>query len=139
MSTDDCINSTQVDDLIRRFFAAFDNRGGRIPTSAGMATLFSEKAVVAKHHGDQCALFSPEEFLSPRIDLLTNGALTEFHEWETSAQTSMFGSLALRVSRYEKAGFHDATPYAGSGTKVFQLAKCNHVWKIVALSWIDDA
>lgn len=129
----------QIDIVIANFFAAFDNRAGRVPVQDEVLVLFAEKSVVAKHHESQPELCSPVEFVAPRISLLKGGELVEFHEWEDSATTEVFGSLAVRTCRYSKSGSYNQAPYSGSGTKFFQLAKLASGWKIVALSWVDDA
>lgn len=135
----DSDDRAQIDLLIGAFFAAFDNRDGRVPAKDEMVGLFAGKAIVAKHQGGQIELASPEEFAEPRVSLLKSGELIGFHEWEVSAHTEIHGSLAVRSSRYAKSGLYKGAPYAGAGTKFFQLAKVASAWKIVALSWIDDA
>ena len=138
MPTEDQASAAEIDDLIGRFFAVFDNREGRVPQNAAMKALFAENAIIATHQHERCALSSPGEFMAPRVELLTSGKLTGFHEWEVSGQTEVLGPMAVRVSRYRKSGVYDNAPYAGGGTKIFQLAKISSVWKILALSWIDD-
>ena len=128
-----------IDRLIAAFFDAFDNRDGRIPDRDSLARMFAGQAIIAMHHGEDCVLCTPAEFIEPRMALLTNGELVGFHEWEESATTQLMGSLALRSSRYAKSGFRDGTGVAGTGTKFFQLARLPSGWRIVALSWIDDA
>ena len=128
-----------VDDLIAAFFGAFDNRHGRIPDRSALARLFAGTAVIAMHVSGTCALLTPEEFIAPRIALLGSGALMDFHEWEEAEETRIIGSLALRSSRYAKSGFRGGARIAGTGSKFFQLAKVSGEWKIVALSWMDDA
>jgi hypothetical protein len=132
------MSQEEIDSLIRRFFAAFDNRGGLLPAEEQMTALFAEKAVIAKYLNDECQLYSPEEFAKPRVVLLTGGALVEFHEQEESCTTEIKGGLAARTSRYSKSGRLNGAPYKGTGTKFFQLAKFPAGWRIVALSWIDD-
>lgn len=132
-------DQAEVDGLIAAFFGAFDNRDGRIPDHDGLARMFAARSVVAMHNGEGCVVYTPEEFIAPRIALLASGELIEFHEWEESATTQINGSLAVRSSRYAKSGVRDGTNVAGSGTKFFQLARSLGGWKIVALSWIDDA
>ncbi|HEV7122081.1 MAG TPA: hypothetical protein VGN24_01480 [Rhodanobacter sp.] len=129
----------QVDQLIVDFFAAFDNRGGRMPPQAEMVRLFADKAIVARHQGGTCTLYSPPEFAAPRVALLNGGALVDFHEWEETSSTEFAGAIAARTSRYAKTGLFNGAPYGGKGTKFFQLAKFLTGWRIVALSWIDDA
>jgi hypothetical protein len=127
-----------IDALIQRFFAAFDNRNARIPRQELITELFAERAIIATHHDGRCELYSPSEFAEPRIALLRSGDLLEFHEWEETSSTQIVGELATRTSRYAKAGLHLGAEYAGRGTKFFQLAKFSSGWRIVALSWIDD-
>jgi hypothetical protein len=136
-----CLGSeiASIDQLIGRFFAAFDNRDARCPTIESFDSLFAAKAVVAAHSSTAVSICTVEEFARPRIDLLSSGRLVNFSEWETHAENTVLGSLAVRRSKYSKSGQLDGRPYAGSGTKFFQLALVDHAWRIVALSWIDDA
>lgn len=127
-----------IDKLIVDFFAAFDNRGGRTPRQTEMTCFFADKAVIAKHQGGECELYSPTEFAAPRVALLSSGAMVDFHEWEESASTEFAGELAARTSRYAKSGLYNGSPYGCTGKKFFQLAKFLTGWRIVALSWIDD-
>ncbi len=127
-----------IDSLIRRFFAVFDNRNGRTPLAEEMIELFAEKSVIAKHSNGQCDLYSAEEFAKPRLALLSGGGLTEFHEWEETSSTQVARDIATRSSRYAKSGLYTGEAYAGTGTKFFHLARFASGWLIVALSWIDD-
>lgn len=128
-----------IDAVIGRFFAAFDNRNGRAPTLAELASLFSAKAVVVNSVGGIAQVSSVEEFAKPRIELLNGGTLRNFHEWETAATTEVFAGIATRTSRYEKSGLQNGSPYDGSGTKLFHLVRLDGGWRISALSWTDDA
>jgi hypothetical protein len=127
-----------IDEVISAFFAAFDNRDGRVPTIQLFDSLFAPAAVVASHGASAVSICSVPEFAQPRIALLCSGRLVSFSEWETEAQTTVLGSLAVRRSRYAKNGQLDGLPYAGVGTKFFQLALVADQWRIVALSWVDD-
>jgi hypothetical protein len=127
-----------IDDVIGRFFAAFDNRNGRVPGVESIESLFGPTSVVASHSGPAVTICTVEQFARPRIDLLSSGRLVNFSEWETEAENDVIGSLAVRRSRYSKSGQLDGRPYVGSGTKFFQLARIEGRWRIVALSWTDD-
>jgi len=130
----------EVDGLIAAFFGAFDNRRGRVLDEQRLARLFAGQAVVAIHQaGGTCTLCTPQEFIAPRLALLGSGDLVDFHEWEDSSATQVNGSLAVRACRYSKSGIRNGANVAGSGTKFFQLARLPDGWKIVSLSWIDDA
>jgi hypothetical protein len=128
----------RIDAVIGRFFAAFDNRAGRVPELECLSALFAGKAVVAIHSASGPVICSVEEFARPRIELLSSGRLVDFFEWETTAETQIVGPMAARKSRYSKSGALDGSPYSGSGTKLFQLALAGAEWRIVALSWFDD-
>lgn len=135
----DSRSQSRIDALISDFFAAFDNRDGRIPRHDAVLGCFADAAVIVVHRDGKPEVCSPQEFADPRIRLLTGGGLVDFHEWETSASTQIVGGIATRTSRYAKLGMHNGAPYSGAGTKFFQLAMFPTGWRIVALSWIDDA
>ena len=139
VGTEDPDDRVQVDHLVRRFFAAFDNRDGRSPMEDELLALFAAKAIVARDENGSCRMYSPTEFVAPRIALLGSGDVVGFHEWEESATTEVRGSIAVRTSRYAKSGIYDGTFQSGGGVKFFQFARLPSGWRIVALSWIDDA
>lgn len=128
---------TALDSFIARFFAAFDNRHGRIPTRAEIDALFIGSAVILQHAKGETKVMTVAEFADPRVALLTSGRLREFSEWETTHSTQMFHHFAIRTSKYEKSGLLDSAPYAGNGTKLFQLALINGEWRIASLCWYD--
>lgn len=134
---EDSSASRRIDTLIADFFAAFDNRTG-VPGIGGIVDCFAEKAVIARRSGSTTELYTVMEFALPRIELLTRGALVDFHEAETSATTSVFAGIATRTSRYRKSGLLDGQPYAGTGTKLFQLVALGDGWRIASLAWVDD-
>jgi len=127
-----------IDRLIARFFAAFDNRAGRIPTHQEFDELFIRGAVIVQSAAGKTSVLSVAEFAEPRIALLTSGKLREFHEWETTSSTQVVAGFATRTSRYEKSGLLDSKSYAGVGTKLFQLVKIDGQWRIVSLCWYDS-
>lgn len=129
----------RIDDVIARFFGAFDNRAGRIPAFAEVAGLFAPHAIVVRDTGAGCEQYSVREFAEPRLRLLTGGELVEFHEWETESATEIVGLIAVRSSAYRKQGTLRAQPYRGSGRKFFQLGKLAAGWRITAVAWSDDA
>lgn len=127
-----------IDTLITTFFSAFDNR--RAPPALGtLLACFADKAVITRGAGASAEVYTVSEFAAPRMELLTQGVLTDFHEAETSATTHVFGAIATRTSRYEKSGHLRGQPYTGAGTKCFQLVALEGGWRIAALAWTDDA
>jgi len=126
-----------LDSFIARFFGAFDNRDGHVPTRAEIDALFIKNAVILQRVGDKTAVMSVAEFADPRVALLTSGRLQDFSEWETANTTQMFSNFAIRTSQYAKQGLLDSQPYSGRGTKLFQLANLDDEWRVASLCWFD--
>ena len=128
-----------IDALVADFFSAFDNRNGNKPDLEFLLGHFTGNAVIARSSPAETQILSAMAFAVPRIDLLTNGTLVDFHEVETSSTTAIFGTVAMRTSRYRKEGLWEGASYAGAGTKCFQLVALDTGWRILSLAWIDDA
>jgi len=128
-----------IDEIIARFFRAFDNRNGRIPSLEELTSLFAPSAIVVRDMGAHCEHYTVSEFAEPRLRLLSGGELVEFHEWETESSTQIIGRIAVRACAYRKQGILSAQPYVGSGRKFFQLGRFEMGWRITAVTWSDDA
>lgn len=128
----------QIDRIVTRFFAAFDNRNGRVPSLAALTALFAPGAIIAHDTGARCDHYSVLAFAEPRLRLLAGGELVDFREWETRASTDLAGAVAARTSAYRKEGRLRGQPYGGSGRKFFQLGRLAEGWRITALAWSDD-
>ncbi|MDT8999391.1 GNAT family N-acetyltransferase [Paucibacter sp. APW11] len=135
-------DAEQIDMLISRFFACFDNRGGRIAPVATLPFWLLPQAQIHRIETgapvDGPQTMDVRSFTEPRAALLSAGRLREFSEWETDHQTRIHGAIAQRWSRYRKQGELDGEIYRGEGMKTFQLIKTTRGWKIGALSWQDD-
>jgi hypothetical protein len=127
-----------IDGLVARFFSVFDNRNGITPRLAKLIDCFAEKATIARCSDVGTELFTVSEFAVPRIELLSQGALLDFHEWEISSTTQIFGNIATRTSRYGKGGLLNGNAYGGSGTKCFHFVSLGSDWRITSIVWIDD-
>lgn len=135
---DDSGAQREIDSLVANFFSAFDNRDGAIPSLADLSNCFTDKATIVRNSGSSVELYTVSEFAIPRIDLLTQGALLHFHEWEISSTTQIFDGIAVRTSRYGKSGLLDGKDYTGSGTKCFLFVDAGAGWRIASLAWTDD-
>jgi hypothetical protein len=136
MPADDDIRA--IDALARAFYCLFDNREGAGAGVEDVVAFFHDAAVIAKRTAGGFETSGPAEFARPRVALLRSGALTGFHEWETASETHVEGDLASRRSRYAKSGTMDGRPWAGRGTKLFQLVREQGRWRILSLAWADD-
>ena len=128
----------KIDILVVRFFSAFDNRNGARPHLSEVTDCFTEKATIIRRSNTGAEVYTVGEFAAPRIELLTQGALLHFHEWEVSSTTQIFDGIAARISRYCKSGLLNGTEYSGSGTKCFHLVDMGFGWRISSLAWVDD-
>lgn len=129
--------AAQIDRLIADFYAAFDNRGARVVSADAVFRMFIAQAVIVRAQGGNLEVMDLTGFVEPRVAMLTDGTLRDFHEWETSAQTRIHGAMASRQSEYEKQGVRHGGHYAGGGTKIFQIARNSGAWKIVSVLWED--
>jgi len=132
-------DQADIDALIARFFGAFDNRNGRVPTLAELDALFAPGAIVLCDRDTQCERWSVHEFAAPRVRLLASGELVDFHEWETNASTRILGTIATRESTYRKQGTLRGQPYRGGGRKFFHFGRFADGWRISAVAWSDGA
>jgi RimJ/RimL family protein N-acetyltransferase len=132
---------TEIDALVRRFFAAFSS----CPTTdavAAIPSMFLPAAVVtviAPGTGGGIDVLNVRDFVSPRAALVQGGRLTDFEERETGSQTAIVGGVAHRSSRYRRAGRLDGIPFEGGGDKHFQIVRTARGWKIAALAWEEAA
>ena len=131
-------SKTEIDELTRSFFGLFSNVGGVKPDLDRIFDLFVPQGLIAK-----CGALAPEistlkAFITPRQALLSDGSLTDFAEVETSERTYIFGSMAQRLSTYEKSGSRDGVPFVSRGVKSFQFVRTVDGWRILSMAWDDE-
>lgn len=131
-------DSSEIDALVATFYAAFDNRDGRAPRTEALRATFTVEGRVTKVSGEGIVTWTVDEFIAPRAAMLTDGTLTDFHEWEVEAETTVTGAIASRRSVYRKAGTLNGAPYEGEGRKFLQLCRDGGEWRIVSVLWQDD-
>jgi ribosomal-protein-serine acetyltransferase len=131
-------NGGAIDALIERFYGEFDNRTGRAPSAAALRSLFAADARITRVSSAEIERWTVDEFIAPRIALLTRGPLTRFHEWEVRSNTTVFDAIAHRESHYRKTGMMNGAPYDGAGRKFIQLYRRDASWLISSVLWEDD-
>ncbi|MFF7276520.1 DUF4440 domain-containing protein [Streptomyces griseorubiginosus] len=130
------MSKSELDAVTAEFFGAFDNRGGRAADVGRIRRLVLPGGVIVKT-GPEFTVYTVEEFIEPRLRLLTEGRLVDFSEWETSERTDIAGDIASRFSTYRKSGVLDGEPFEGGGTKTVQFVRTSRGWRIAALAWFD--
>ncbi|MFJ1751643.1 nuclear transport factor 2 family protein [Kitasatospora sp. NPDC088134] len=134
---DTAATKAELDLLTREFFDAFDNRDGRTADVARLRRLMLPEGVIVVT-GPAYAVYGVEEFIAPREVLLSDGRLTDFHEWEVSERTEIVPGVACRIGTYRKSGTLNGAPYDATGTKTFQFVHTPSGWRIAAFSWHDE-
>lgn len=127
----------EIDELIATFYAFFDNRSPNIPQLTSLLAIFATEARITRLTAARTDVWSPEAFAAPRVTMLTDGTLTDFHEWEVERRTVVFGTIASRWSTYEKHGVLQGQEYRGSGHKLISLYQRDHHWCISSILWED--
>ncbi|APH55102.1 Ribosomal-protein-serine acetyltransferase [Granulibacter bethesdensis] len=110
---DDTKYNHGIEILIAAFYEAFDNRGGRTVQVDKLRDMFLPEAIVTRSTGIEVDTMTVDSFITPRMRMLSDGTLTDFHEWESGARTFLLRDIACCFSTYEKCGFHKVTPYDG--------------------------
>lgn len=127
-----------INELVGRFYAAFDNRSGRVINVRGLREMFLPEAVIVRANAAEVETMNVDTFIVSRERMLSDGSLINFHEWETSATTQVLRGIACRHSTYAKSGIFSGEPYDGSGAKLIQLVRTQNAWRIAAIAWQDD-
>ncbi|MFB7983934.1 DUF4440 domain-containing protein [Streptomyces vinaceus] len=130
------MSKAEIDALTAEFFGAFDNRGGKTADVGRIRRLVLPGGVIVKT-GPELTVYTVEEFIEPRQELLNDGRLVGFCEWETSERTDIAGDIASRFGEYSKSGILDGEPFEGGGTKTIQFVRTPEGWRIAAFSWYD--
>ena len=127
-----------IDELVRRFFAAFTNKDGAVPDVEVFAGLFIPSGVILKAISREPEVYSVRNFIEPRARILSDGTLTDFSEEEIDARTDIVGNIAQRVSLYRKSGLTLGKRLEGKGIKVLQFVRTSAGWRLSAVAWDDE-
>jgi hypothetical protein len=120
--------------IVRTFFAAFTS-GARV---TALRDVFLPEAVIVRTGGGVPTVYGVDDFIAPRQELLSNGSLTDFREWELSGHTEIFGDIAHHFCSYAKAGVQHGIPFTGRGMKTLQFVRTPAGWRISAAAWDDE-
>jgi hypothetical protein len=127
-----------IAELTSTFYSAFTNSGGRAPLDS-LYEICLQEAVIVNATNPEPAIYNLRAFVEPRRKLLEGGALSNFREYETGAETQAYGRIAHRISRYEKTWIERGLQMRGAGTKIFSFVQTPQGWSIASVLWYDDA
>lgn len=132
------VDRASIAGIVATFFAAFTSGPECAARLDALQNLFVTGALIVRTCGQEPAFYSVEEFIAPRQALLSGGALTDFHEWELTGRTDVFGDIAQHVCSYAKAGVQDGKPFTAQGVKMLQFVRTPVGWQIGAAVWDDE-
>ncbi len=127
----------QLAEIVRTFFAAFTSGDDSASRLDALRELLLPEAIIVRG-GDGPAVYGVESFIAPRQELLSNGSLLDFREWEVSGRTELFGDIAQHFCRYAKSGVRDGVPFSAQGMKSLQFLRTAAGWRISAVAWDDE-
>jgi hypothetical protein len=128
----------EIADIVRTFFAAFTSGAGCEERMEALRSTFLPQAVIVRTGGGEPAVYDVDGFIAPRQKILTDGTLEEFHEWELSGHTELFGDIAHHFCSYAKEGVQAGEPLTGRGMKTMQLVRTAAGWRVSAVAWDDE-
>ncbi|MEM7298409.1 MAG: GNAT family N-acetyltransferase [Bacteroidota bacterium] len=131
------LDQLKIDRLIKKFFSAFTNKN----TSPNLDLIYETclaEAIIIKNTKGMPEVSNLESFIAPRKDLLTNGSLQNFEEYEVKEKTIITRNIAQRFSTYQKEGTLDGKDFSEKGNKMFQFVKVDTTWKICNMIWDDE-
>lgn len=129
-------DKNKIDILVETFFSVFTNKESRTKIET-LKHLCIPEIIIIRKTNEMHDVYNLENFITPRIKLLTNGKLLDFEEVETSETTTIRNYVAQRTSEYRKEGILDGNRFCETGTKMFQFLKIEGQWKISSLIWND--
>jgi hypothetical protein len=128
----------EIAGIVRAFFAAFTSGPDAAVRLDALRQAFLPEAVIVRTCGGEPTVYDVDGFITPRQALLSGGSLVDFHEWELSGHTEVFGDIAQHFCSYAKSGVQDGTPFTERGKKTLQFVRTLAGWRISAAAWDDE-
>ena len=99
---------TILNEITRVFYTLFNNKDGQVPPVEKVHELFIPQGIIIKNVDANPVIYTLQQFIDPRIKLLTDGSLLDFSEEELTARTGRRSSGHLREP--ERARICSASP-----------------------------
>lgn len=129
---------SELDRLTREFFCSVSFTPGNAPDYQHIRTLFIEQGLLIKNVSPTPEISSVSQFITPRLESVRVGDLTQFNEAELSETTEIFGNVAHRFSAYTKSGTLKGSPFNGRGMISTQFVHTQRGWKVSSMAWDDE-
>lgn len=132
------LNKLKIDKITAQFFDLFTNADNKIPNVHGIKAFFIPNGILINNTEEQSVIYDIESFIKPREEILTNGILQDFREWELTSETVIHRNIAHRVCQYKKQGTLNGNRFEGKGHKMIQFIKVNEKWTMSSVIWSDE-
>ena len=137
-SPDSATDGSQIQGMVREFFAAFTSGPASSSRLDALRSMFLPGAVIVRTCGMEPVVYDIDGFIAPRAALLSGGTLADFKEWEVFGRIAVFGDIAHWFGAYAKEGVQDGEPFTGRGMKSLQFIRTSAGWRISAVAWDDE-
>ncbi len=128
----------EVRTTLDTFFSAFVSGPRAHECGEVLQQVMLPTAVVVRTCGGEPTSYTVKEFIAPRIELLTSGAVEDFREWATDVRVDLFGDIAQAWCGYAKSWSQGAERHHGRGRKSITLVRTGRGWRISAVAWDDE-
>lgn len=128
----------EITRVVDTFFSAFVSGPQAADCGRVLREVLLPTAVVVRTCGGDPTAYTVEEFIAPRLELLTSGALQDFREWATDVRVDVFGDIAQVWCSYAKSWSQDGQDQHGRGMKSVQLVRNGRRWLVSAVAWDDE-
>lgn len=95
---------------------------------------FTKTAVLGHARQGELVLYSVDDYVEIRRDMVEKGEPHSLIEWEINGTTELFGNIAHRMSSYA-VRLNDTEELVERGVMSFQLVKISGQWKVQSLLW----
>ena len=130
-------DEAEIDELADRFFDLFTTTDNRTATIHDIKEMFLTHGTLINNTSGIPEVYDLDAFIRPREELLSNGTLTDFREYEIAHHSEIHGNMALRVSSYEKSGLLNGEAFTGQGKKLMHFVKVQGRWYFASVVWSD--
>lgn len=113
------VSKPEIGAVTTELFGAFDHRGDKDADVARIRRLFLPSGVIVKT-APEFTVYTVDEFIEPRQQLLSDGRLVEFSEVGDLRADEVAGDIASRFGEYRKSGILAGEPFEGAGTKTLR-------------------
>ncbi|MEV8373704.1 DUF4440 domain-containing protein [Kribbella sp. NPDC056861] len=131
-------DATAIEAIVQTFFSAFTSGPECAERLDALPEVFLPEAIIVRTCGMTPTVYGVDDFIAPRLALLTGGTLIDFKEWVLSGSIEVFGDIGQWYGSYAKSWVQDGESFTGKGMKTIQFVRTAAGWRISAAAWDDE-